>query len=133
MSKPSPEVYEEGRGMDAHNAVMREIRGLKEKHYDPHEPTRVWVDEDNTPGGVYESLTIILNTGGCRWARAGGCTMCGYVAESVEGGTVEHEALMDQIQACLDHEADNTDQPADLIKIYTSGSFLDEREVPAET
>jgi len=133
MSKPSPEVYEDGRGMDAHNSVMREIRGLKEKHYDPHEPTRVWVDEDNTPDGVYESLTIILNTGGCRWARAGGCTMCGYVAESVEGGTVEHEALMDQIQACLDHEAKNTDEPADLIKIYTSGSFLDEREVPAET
>jgi len=133
MSKPSPEVYEDGRGMDAHNAVMREIRGLKEKQYDPHEPTRVWVDEDNTPGGVYESLTIILNTGGCRWARAGGCTMCGYVAESVEGGTVEHEALMDQIQACLDHEEANTGEPADLIKIYTSGSFLDEREVPAET
>ena len=133
MSKPSPEVYEEGRGMDAHNAVMREIRGLKEKHYDPHEPTRVWLDEDNTPDGVAESLTIILNTGGCRWARAGGCTMCGYVAESVEGGTVEHGALMDQIQACLDHEEANADEPADLIKIYTSGSFLDEREVPAET
>jgi hypothetical protein len=49
MSKPSPEVYEEDRGMDAHNSVMREIRGLKDKHYDPHEPTRVWLDEDNTP------------------------------------------------------------------------------------
>ncbi|RJX42178.1 TIGR01210 family radical SAM protein [Halonotius aquaticus] len=133
MSKPSPEVYEEDRGMDAHNSVMREIRGLKEKHYDPHEPTRVWLDEDNTPGGVYDSLTIILNTGGCRWARAGGCTMCGYVAESVEGGSVAHDALMDQIQACLDHEANNADEPADLIKIYTSGSFLDEREVGAET
>ena len=133
MSKPSPEVYEEDRGMDAHNSVMREIRGLKEKHYDPHEPTRVWLDEDNTPGGVYDSLTIILNTGGCRWARAGGCTMCGYVAESVEGGSVAHDALMDQIQVCLDHEADNADEPAELIKIYTSGSFLDEREVGAET
>ena len=133
MSKPTPEVYEEDRGMDAHNAVMREIRGLKEKHYDPHEPTRVWLDEDNTPGGVYNSLTIILNTGGCRWARAGGCTMCGYVAESVEGGSVEHDALMDQIQVCLDHEANNAAEPADLIKIYTSGSFLDEREVGAET
>ena len=112
MSKPSPEVYEEDRGMDAHNSVMREIRGLKDKHYDPHEPTRVWLDEDNTPGGVYDSLTIILNTGGCRWARAGGCTMCGYVAESVEGGSVAHEALMDQIEIFLDHEADNADEPA---------------------
>ncbi len=132
-SEPSPEVYERGRGMDAHNEVMRGIRGLKEKHYDPHEPTRVWIDEDNTPDGVVESLTMILNTGGCRWARAGGCTMCGYVAESVEGGTVEHSALMDQVEACLEHERENADGPCDLVKIYTSGSFLDEREVPAKT
>jgi hypothetical protein len=119
--------------MDAHNAVMREIRAEKQKHYDPHEPTRVWIDEDNTPDGVYQSLTIILNTGGCRWARAGGCTMCGYVAESVEGGSVSHEALLDQIDACLDHEQENADEQSGLIKIYTSGSFLDEREVGAET
>jgi radical SAM enzyme (TIGR01210 family) len=133
MSKPSPEVYEQERGMDAHNRVMRGIRSEKDKHYDPHEPTRVWLDEDNTPDGVVTSLTIILNTGGCRWARAGGCTMCGYVAESVEGGSVAHDALMDQIDVCLEHEATNADEPADLVKIYTSGSFLDEREVGAET
>ena len=153
MSKPSPNVYEQGKGMDAHNRAMREIRARKDETYDPREPTRVWLDEDNTPDGVYESLTIILNTGGCRWARAGGCTMCGYVAESVEGGSVSHEDLMAQIDVCLDyeadqrgasgsasgekrpasHEQDNAEEPAGLIKIYTSGSFLDEREVPAET
>ncbi|WP_122089060.1 archaeosine biosynthesis radical SAM protein RaSEA [Halalkalicoccus subterraneus] len=133
MSKPSPEVYEQGRGMDAHNQVMRGIRAEKEKHYDPHEPTRVWLDEDNTPDGIRQSLTIILNTGGCRWARAGGCTMCGYVAESVEGGSVSHEALMDQIEACLKHERENADEKSPLIKIYTSGSFLDEREVGAHS
>ncbi|MFC6716735.1 archaeosine biosynthesis radical SAM protein RaSEA [Natrialbaceae archaeon GCM10025810] len=133
MSKPTPEVYEQGKGMDAHNQVMREIRSRKEASYDPHRPTRVWLDEDNTPDGVKESLTIILNTGGCRWARAGGCTMCGYVAESVDGGSVSHEALMDQIDVCLAHEAENATDSADLIKIYTSGSFLDEREVGAET
>ena len=133
MSKPSPDVYEQGKGMDAHNRAMRDIRSRKDETYDPREPTRVWLDEDNTPDGVYDSLTIILNTGGCRWARAGGCTMCGYVAESVEGGSVSHEDLMAQIDACLEHERDNADDPAGLIKIYTSGSFLDEREVPAET
>ncbi|WP_049969806.1 archaeosine biosynthesis radical SAM protein RaSEA [Haladaptatus cibarius] len=133
MSTPTPESYEQGKGMDAHNSVMRDIRAKKEKHYDPHEPTRVWLDEDNTPDGVYQSLTIILNTGGCRWARAGGCTMCGYVAESVEGGSVAHEALMDQIEVCLDHERENAEETSGLIKIYTSGSFLDEREVGAET
>ena len=133
MSKPTPDVYEQGRGMDAHNKVMREIRAEKDASYDPHEPTRVWVDEDNTPDGVVNSLTIILNTGGCRWARAGGCTMCGYVAESVEGGSVAHDALMDQIEVCLEHEREHADEPCEQIKIYTSGSFLDEREVGAET
>ena len=77
MSQPTPDVYEQGRGMDAHNEVMREVRSRNDRTYDPTEPTRVWLDEDNTPDGVYDSLTIILNTGGCRWARAGGCTMCG--------------------------------------------------------
>ncbi|MEF8783038.1 MAG: archaeosine biosynthesis radical SAM protein RaSEA [Haloarculaceae archaeon] len=136
MSKPSPEVYEQGRGMDAHNQAMREIRSRKNETYDPREPTRVWLDEDNTPDGVYDSLTIILNTGGCRWARAGGCTMCGYVAESVEGGQVAHEDLMAQVETCLDYEADQreaAEEPAGQVKIYTSGSFLDEREVGAET
>jgi uncharacterized Fe-S cluster-containing MiaB family protein len=133
MSQPTPDVYEKGRGMDAHNEVMREIRARNDERYDPNEPTRVWLDEDNTPDGVRQSLTIILNTGGCRWARAGGCTMCGYVAESVEGGSVSHERLMTQIEYCLEHEARRSDEPAELIKIYTSGSFLDEREVPAET
>jgi len=138
MSKPSPDVYEQGRGMDAHNQAMREIRARNDESHDPREPTRVWLDEDNTPDGVYDSLTIILNTGGCRWARAGGCTMCGYVAESVEGGTVAHEDLMTQIEACLDHEREHSEDISDgdragQIKIYTSGSFLDEREIPAET
>ncbi len=119
--------------MDAHNEVMRRLRAKKDEHQDPTEPTRVWLDEDLTPDGPVHSLTIILNTGGCRWARAGGCTMCGYVAESVEGGTVSHEALMNQIEIALDREREEADRPAEMIKIYTSGSFLDEREVPAET
>ena len=133
MSEPSPEVYERGRGMDAHNQAIRDIRARNDRTYDPREPTRVWLDEDNTPDGVRESLTIILNTGGCRWARAGGCTMCGYVAESVDGGTVPHDALVDQLEACLDHEREHSEEPAPLVKIYTSGSFLDEREVATET
>ena len=133
MSAPTPEARERGRGMDAHNAAMREIRARNTARYDPSEPTRVWIDDDLTPDGRFRSLTIILNTGGCRWARAGGCTMCGYVAESVDGGSVAHEALLEQIDAALAHERDQADEPCGQVKIYTSGSFLDEREVPAET
>ncbi|MFB6311390.1 MAG: archaeosine biosynthesis radical SAM protein RaSEA [Salinirussus sp.] len=133
MSQPSPEVYERGRGMDAHNASMREIRARNDETHDPREPTRVWLDEDNTPDGVLDSLTVILNTGGCRWARAGGCTMCGYVAESVDGGTVSHDDLMTQVESALSHEQNHAPEPADQVKLYTSGSFLDEREIPPQT
>ncbi len=133
MSKPSPELYETGKGMDAHNAAMREIRARNDRSHDPREPTRVWFDEDNTPDGVVDSLTIVLNTGGCRWARAGGCTMCGYVAESVEGGTVAHDDLMTQVDRAIEQGADREGDRASQVKLYTSGSFLDEREIPATT
>ena len=132
-SEPDPEVYEQGRGMDAHNRAMRAIRAENDREYGRREPTRVWLDKDNTPNGVYDSLTIVLNTGGCRWARAGGCTMCGYVAESVDGGTVAHEDLLSQIEGSLAYEREHAKEPAGQVKIYTSGSFLDEREIPAET
>ena len=125
MSEPTPEVYERGRGMDAHNQVMRDVRARNDASYDPAKPTRVWIDEDRTPGGVYDSLTIILNTGGC--------TMCGYVAESVDGGAVAHEDLLAQIEAAKAHEREHAADPCGLVKIYTSGSFLDEREVGPET
>ena len=46
---------------------------------------------------------------------------------------VAHEALIAQVETCLEHERENAESPAPLVKIYTSGSFLDEREVPAET
>jgi radical SAM enzyme (TIGR01210 family) len=59
--------------------------------------------------------------------------MCGYVAESVDGGSVAHEDLLAQVDHALDHEREHADDPAEQIKIYTSGSFLDEREVGPET
>jgi radical SAM enzyme (TIGR01210 family) len=59
--------------------------------------------------------------------------MCGYVAESVEGGRVAHEDLLTQVEAALAHEREHASDPAGQVKIYTSGSVLDEREVPSET
>tara|TARA_A100001037_G_scaffold304455_1_gene341275 strand:- start:11027 stop:12094 length:1068 start_codon:yes stop_codon:yes gene_type:complete len=132
MDQPSYDVYELEKGMDAHNLTMREIRSHNQRTYDSKSPTRIWIDEDNTPSGIYKSLTIILNTGGCRWARAGGCTMCGYVAESVAGGSVSHEDLLAQIQVALDYEKQKNIH-CGQIKIYTSGSFFDEREIPPTT
>ena len=131
--EPDPELDEQGRGMDAHNRATRTIRAENDRAYDRREPTRVWLEEDNTPEGVYDSLTIALNTGGCRLARAGSCTVCGYVTETVDGGTVTHEDLLSQIEGSLAYEREHVKEPADQVNIYTTGSFLDEREIPVET
>ncbi|PNW63856.1 UNVERIFIED_CONTAM: TIGR01210 family radical SAM protein [Euhalothece sp. KZN 001] len=40
---------------------------------------------------------------------------------------------MAQIDVALAHERDAAETPAGQVKIYTSGSFLDDREVPPET
>lgn len=129
----SPESYETGRGMPAHNEVMQTIRSHNEESYAPDEPTKVWFDHDRTPDGKQDALTVVLNTGGCRWARAGGCTMCGYVAESTDDGTVSHADIKAQVEAVLDREATKRDEPAPLVKIYSSGSVLDDRELSLES
>ena len=113
------------------NESMREIRAKKDRDADPTEPIRVWMDRDRTPDGLDDSLTIVFNTDGCRWARAGGCTMCGYVGESNEGA-VTADALLEQLDAALAHEREHHGEEAPIVKMYTSGTFFDEREVPEE-
>ncbi|XGI84378.1 archaeosine biosynthesis radical SAM protein RaSEA [Halorutilales archaeon Cl-col2-1] len=116
--------------VEALNESMRSIRSEKERDANPDEPIRVWIDEDRTPDGVGKSLTIVFNTDGCRWARAGGCTMCGYVGESNQGA-VTADSLLNQLEKALEHE-ENERVRCDNVKMYTSGTFFDEREVPLE-
>jgi len=122
-----PETYALGQGTAAHNRAMSRLRAEADTAGPPDEPTRVWLDRDRTPEGVMRSLTIILNTGGCRWADEGGCTMCGYVAEATE--TVTEADLETQLEQALAYEAKEAHQRAPMVKIYTSGSALDDREL----
>jgi radical SAM enzyme (TIGR01210 family) len=75
---------------------------------------------DLLDGEAAGCLTIILRTRGCRWRR---CTMCGYASE---GAPATEEDLMVQFRAATkDLSSDDR-----VVKIYTSGSFLDPVEVP---
>ncbi|HOO54824.1 MAG TPA: archaeosine biosynthesis radical SAM protein RaSEA [Methanothrix sp.] len=75
---------------------------------------------DLLDGEAAGCLTIILRTRGCRWRR---CTMCGYAAE---GAPATEEDLMVQFRAAT-KDLSSEDR---VVKIYTSGSFLDPAEVP---
>lgn len=82
-------------------------------------PVAVWRGRDLLDGRIVESTTVILRTRGCRWNR---CVMCGYAQEGVDASA---DDIIAQFRSVLD-KIDG----AELVKIYTSGSFLDPLEVP---
>ena len=93
----------------------------------PTEYEACWKEKDMAGGETVSAMVAILRTNGCCWAKAGsgGCTMCGYRSASLSGVTVAD--LNAQIDAVL---AKYNGEP--FVKLYTSGSFLDENEIPLE-
>jgi archaeosine synthase beta-subunit len=108
------------------NQEAREIRQKIAMRWDPGELTsyiRCWSEEDVMDGQPCRALVIILKTRGCTWALAGGCTMCGYANESA-WAKVTADELVTQFERAYRKYAGE-----ELVKIYTSGSFIDRFEV----
>lgn len=84
-----------------------------------------WLDYEYYPEErrTIPAFTIILRTLGCQWRR---CTMCGYWQESAE---VTQAEILSQ----LDYALTRSPREEFILKIYTSGSFLDDRELSSET
>ena len=85
-------------------------------------PVTVWRSQDLLDGRPAQSLTMILRTVGCRWNR---CTMCGYAAE---GAPAASQDLIRQFERAIGRSSPEVS----VIKIYTSGSFLDPDEMPVQ-
>ncbi len=81
-----------------------------------------WTERDVLEGEVVDALVVILRTSGCSWARAKGCTMCGYFRDC--NPEVTGKDLLVQMRNALE-KADGQR----MLKIFTSGSFLDDREI----
>lgn len=89
-------------------------------------PLAVWTGSDRILGEVVPTLTVILKTGGCEWNR---CRMCSYRHERYGTGDqgVLETLLLSQVSWIRDHF------PLEeivAVKVYTSGSLFDSREVP---
>ena len=85
-------------------------------------PVTVWRSQDLMDGRPIESLTMILRTVGCRWNR---CTMCGYASEGAPATATD---LIAQFECAMERSSPDVS----VVKIYTSGSFLDSAEMPVE-
>ena len=86
-------------------------------------PVAIWKEEDMIGGERVKAMVAILRTKGCWWSKSGGCSMCGYNVESTD-------VSVDDLKAQLARLLDRYDGEP-MLKVYTSGSFLDENEVPA--
>jgi radical SAM enzyme (TIGR01210 family) len=89
----------------------------------PTEPEAIWKEDDVVGGRRVRALAAVLRTSGCWWSRKKGCLMCGYNVASDR--SIGADALTVQLDALgKKYEGE------ELVKIYTSGSFLDPSEVP---
>ncbi len=77
-----------------------------------------WIEKERYGEEVVDCLTLILPTKGCFWSK---CYMCSYYLE----------ARRDASSEFIENELDELlkKKKAEIIKIFTSGSFFDEREV----
>lgn len=106
--------------------VVQRIRAVqKTRPGPPDKPVGAWLGKDLLDGRPVASLTLILRTSACRWAN---CTMCGYVYDCAEPPPTQEE-LLAQLSSAL---AQGKEEEY-IVKIFTSGSFLDEREISKET
>jgi len=94
----------------------------RDRELDLNKPVAVWRSQELLDGGAAESVTMILRTVGCRWNR---CTMCGYAGEGAP-------ATADKLIAQFEYGMHRSHPDVSVVKIYTSGSFLDPQEMPVQ-
>ena len=90
---------------------------------DPSKPVRCWSEKDFLEDKVVDVYVIILRTRGCSWALKSGCTMCGYFNDSM-WDKVSDKDLLKQFNRAMDNYSGER-----FVKIFTSGSFLDDNEI----
>ena len=86
-----------------------------------------WVEDEAIGTERVRAFVLILKTRGCYWADVKGCSMCGYSKDTL-GRSATPAELAEQLQRAL---ARYRDEP--YVKVYTSGSFLDDREVDPDS
>lgn len=91
-------------------------------------PVSIWTERDLLDGEDITALVMVLATSGCAWSHEKGCTMCGYNNDSLP--SVSGQDIEKQVEYGI-MEREKT-KPK-MAKLYTSGSFLDAKEIPPES
>jgi len=103
--------------------VARDRRPPPASEVDASRFVNAWVETEALGGERVKAFVLILRTRGCYWADQKGCSMCGYARDTL-GRSASPVELAAQLSRALSRYRDEP-----YVKVYTSGSFLDDREV----
>jgi len=109
------------------NELAQLCRNLKKdftpKSKDAKKPVSYWSEKDFLDDKIVDTFVIIFRTKGCSWALNSGCSMCGYFNDSMWENVSDDDLLMQLNVAMRNYSRQS------FVKIFTSGSFLDDNEV----
>ena len=99
----------------------------KQQSWDANEPATVYYTPETLADGTpCSAITVILRTKGCHWWWSSGCTFCGYFNDTRDDVTNEDlHAQWAYAKSKFDDFKDHA-----MVKVYTSGSLLEDREIP---
>ncbi|MBU0497218.1 MAG: archaeosine biosynthesis radical SAM protein RaSEA [Candidatus Thermoplasmatota archaeon] len=86
-------------------------------------PVRCWSETDRHHTSIVDAFVIILRTTGCSWSHTDGCSMCGYFTDSAPDSLTTKD-IETQV-----HQAMQRYHGEPVLKIFTSGSFFDTKEI----
>ncbi|MBS3748097.1 MAG: archaeosine biosynthesis radical SAM protein RaSEA [Candidatus Thermoplasmatota archaeon] len=110
------------------NPLQTFIKQLKPTRHrktpNPNLPVSSWSEQDRYHNEIVDAFVLILRTRGCSWMFQSGCSMCGYFNDSMLSKVTSDQLINQYKQAMTRYN----NEP--IVKIFTSGSFLDANEVP---
>lgn len=103
----------------------KKLMKVGSKSGDLNSPVSMWREMDRLRNEPEETAVVIFRTRGCSWYNFSSCTMCGYFNDV--SPSITDENIMKQI----DHVSSALGG-TEILKVFTSGSFLDPQEVSIE-
>ncbi|MGC8608417.1 MAG: archaeosine biosynthesis radical SAM protein RaSEA [Thermoplasmata archaeon] len=102
---------------------VKDLMPKQKNRGDNEKPVSIWNEMDRIRGYPEKSMVAIFKTKGCSWYRYSACSMCGYFNDISNPSVNDLKKQVDYVVSSLNTE---------VLKIFTSGSFLDPVEVPVE-
>ena len=133
QANPIPLLGQGKKGLRIHDLVKAPANTpwakAKQQSWDASEPATVYTTPEVLADGTpCSAVTVILRTKGCHWWWSSGCTFCGYFNDTRDD--VTNGDLHAQWTAAKEKFDNFKDQA--MVKVYTSGSLLEDREIPVE-